>query len=135
VRYRSLKTLTQPAAEPVSLSEAKQHCRVDTDSDDAYIGSLIAAAREWCEAYCDETFVHTRYKMTLDSFPTEIELPRPPMATAGTATAVVVTYTLENQTTARRDARRLADELQRLLALASARLQRGDGHVVGWPRR
>jgi len=100
VRYRSLKTLTQPAAEPVSLSEAKQHCRVDTDSDDAYIGSLIAAAREWCEAYCDETFVHTRYKMTLDSFPTEIELPRPPMATAGTATAVVVTYTLEHQTTA-----------------------------------
>ena len=100
MRYRSLKTLTQPAVEPVTLAEAKAHCRVDTSTDDAYIGSLIEAAREWCEAYCDETFVHTRYRMTLDSFPVEIELPRPPMATSGTVTAVVVTYTLENQSTA-----------------------------------
>lgn len=100
MRYRSLTTLTPPAVEPVTLAEAKQHCRVDTTNDDAYIGSLITAAREWCEAYCDETYVHTQYRMTLDSFPTEIELPRPPMATSGTATAVSVTYTMENQATA-----------------------------------
>jgi hypothetical protein len=100
VYYRSLSILTQPAVEPVTLAEAKTHVRVDTTADDAYISSLIQVAREWCEAYCDETFVHTQYRMTLDSFPTEIELPRPPMATAGTVTAVVVTYTLENQTTA-----------------------------------
>ena len=100
MRYRSLTTLTQPAVEPVTLAEAKQHLRVDTTTDDAYIHSLVHAAREWCEAYCDETFIHTQYRMTLDSFPVEIELPRPPMATAGTTTAVVVTYTLENQTTA-----------------------------------
>lgn len=100
MRYRSLKTLTQPASEPVSVAEAKGHCRVDTDSDDAYIGSLITAAREWCEAYCDETYLHTQYRMSLDSFPRQIRVPRPPMATSGTATAVVVTYTLENQSTA-----------------------------------
>lgn len=100
MRYRSLTVLNRPTLEPVTLSEAKTHCRVDTTADDAYIGSLITAAREWCEAYCEQTFIHTRYRMTLDSFPVEIELPRPPMATAGTVTAVVVTYTLENQTTA-----------------------------------
>ena len=100
MRYRSLKTLTPPAVEPVSLAEAKSHARIDTDTDDAYVSSLITAAREWCEAYCDETYLHTQYRMSLDSFPTEIELPRPPMASSGTATAVVVTYTLENQTTA-----------------------------------
>ena len=100
MRYRSLTTLTQPAVEPVTLAEAKQHLRVDTTTDDAYIHSLVHSAREWCEAYCDETFIHTQYRMTLDSFPVEIELPRPPMATAGTTTAVVVTYTLENQSTA-----------------------------------
>jgi len=38
--------------------------------------------------------------MTLDSFPVEIELPRPPMATSGAATAVSITYTLESQSTA-----------------------------------
>ena len=100
MRYRSLKTVTQPTVEPVSLADAKQHCRVDTDSDNAYIASLITAAREWCSAYCDETLVHTQYVMSLDSFPVEIELPRPPMATHTAYTAVSVTYTLENQTTA-----------------------------------
>ena len=100
MRFRSLKTLTPPTVEPVTLAEAKAHCRVDTSTDDAYISSLITAAREWCEAYCDETFVHTQYRMTLDAFPHEIELPRPPMASSGTVTAVTVTYTLENQSTA-----------------------------------
>lgn len=100
MRYRSLKVLTQPTVEPVSLAEAKAHCRVDTDTDNAYLASLIRAAREWCAAYCDETFVHTQYVMTLDSFPVEIELPRPPMATASGYTAVTVTYKNENQTTA-----------------------------------
>ena len=100
MQYRSLTTQTPPAVEPVTLAEAKTHCRVDTSTDDAYISSLITAAREWCEAYCDETFVHTQYRMTLDAFPHEIELPRPPMASSGTVTAVAVTYTLENQSTA-----------------------------------
>jgi uncharacterized phiE125 gp8 family phage protein len=100
VRYRSLTRLTPPAVEPVTLAEAKHHCRVDTNSDDAYISSLITAAREWCEAYCDETYIHTQYVMRLDSFPVEIELPRPPMATSGTVTAVSITYTIEDQTTA-----------------------------------
>ena len=100
MQYRSLTTQTPPAVEPVTLAEAKTHCRVDTSTDDAYISSLITAAREWCEAYCDETFVHTQYVMKLDAFPHEIELPRPPMASSGTVTAVAVTYTLENQSTA-----------------------------------
>ena len=100
MQYRSLTTTTPPAVEPVTLAEAKAHCRVDTSTDDAYISSLITAAREWCESYCDETFVHTQYRMTLDAFPHEIELPRPPMASSGTVTAVTVTYTLENQSTA-----------------------------------
>ena len=47
MRYRSLKTLTQPTVEPVSLAEAKSHCRVDTDADVALISAYIKAAREW----------------------------------------------------------------------------------------
>jgi len=100
VQYRSLTVTSSPALQPVNLSEAKTHLRVDTDDDDAYIAALIVAAREWVEAYIDETLIHTQYVMKLDSFPREIELPRPPMATSGTVTAVSITYTLENQTTA-----------------------------------
>ena len=104
MQYRSLTRQTQPAVEPVTLSEAKAHLRVDTTADDAYIGSLISAAREWCEQYLDRSLVHTQWVMRFDKFPPDgtmdIELPRPPMATAGTATAVALTFTYENGTTA-----------------------------------
>ena len=104
MQYRSLTRQTAPAVEPVTLSEAKAHLRVDTTTDDAYIGSLITAAREWCEQYLDRTLVHTQWVIRFDRFPPDgtmdIELPRPPMATAGTATAVALTFTYENGTTA-----------------------------------
>jgi len=104
VQYRSLTRQTAPAVEPVTLSEAKAHLRVDTATDDAYISSLITAAREWCEQYLDSTLVHTQWVMRFDRFPPDgtmdIELPRPPMATAGTTTAVALTFTFENGTTA-----------------------------------
>jgi uncharacterized phiE125 gp8 family phage protein len=93
MRYRSLRTVTQPVVEPVSLAEAKAHCRIDSDADDFYIVSLITAAREWVETYMDEALIHQQLVMRLDGFPAEIELPRPPMATSGTATAVSVTFT------------------------------------------
>ena len=99
MQYRSLTRQTPPTVEPVTLTEAKAHLRVDTDADDAYIAGLITAAREWVEQYLDRALVHQQYVMRLDSFPYEIELPRPPMANAGTATAVAVTYTLGDEST------------------------------------
>lgn len=97
MRFRSLRRVTQPIVEPVSLSDAKAHCRIDSNIDDAYVASLISAAREWVEDYIDRTLVYTQYQMRLDKFPPEIELPRPPMAFSGTATAVAVTY-IQNET-------------------------------------
>jgi uncharacterized phiE125 gp8 family phage protein len=92
-RYRSLKRLVAPAAEPVTLAEAKRHLRVDTNDEDSLISHYITTAREWCEDYLDRALVTQQLLMRLDAFPDEIELPRPPMATAGTATAVSITYT------------------------------------------
>jgi uncharacterized phiE125 gp8 family phage protein len=77
---------------------------VDVSDDDTYIGTLITAAREWCEQYLDRTLVNTQWVMRFDSFPPDgtqdIELPRPPMSLAGTTTAVALTFTYENGTTA-----------------------------------
>ena len=95
-QFRSLNRQTQPAVEPVSVSEAKQHLRVDTSDDDSYIAALITAARQWAEEYLDRTLVFTQWVMRLDTFPHEIELPRPPAATSGTATSMTVTYTLND---------------------------------------
>ena len=100
MQYRSLTRATPPAVEPVSVSEAKAHLRVDISDDDSYISTLITAAREWCEQYLDRTLINTQWTMRLDSFPYEIELPRPPIATSGTATTVAVTYTLGDDSTA-----------------------------------
>jgi len=91
-RYRSLKRTSAPAVEPVTLSEAKAHCRVDTTADDALIQSYITTAREWVEDYIDRALVTQQLVMKLDAFPAEIELPRPPMIASGTATAVTITY-------------------------------------------
>lgn len=104
MKYRSLSVATAPVLEPVTLAEAKSHCRVDTTDDDAYITSLITASRQWVEEYLDRALVQQQLTMRLDSFPYEIELPRPPMATSGTATAVTVTYTLGDESTATLDA-------------------------------
>jgi uncharacterized phiE125 gp8 family phage protein len=100
VQYRSLTRATPPAVEPVSVSEAKAHLRVDISDDDSYIQNLVSSAREWCEQYLDRTLITTQWTMRLDSFPYEIELPRPPIATSGTATAVTLTYTLGDDSTA-----------------------------------
>jgi len=91
-RYRSLRRTSAPAIEPVTLSEAKAHCRVDTDADNALIQGYITTAREWVEDYIDRALVTQQLVMKLDAFPAEIELPRPPMIASGTATAVTITY-------------------------------------------
>ena len=76
--YRSLRRILEPECEPVTLLEAKQHCRVDITEDDIYIEQLIRVAREYAETYCDMTFISTQYQMRIDRFPSEFMLPRPP---------------------------------------------------------
>lgn len=50
VHVDEIVTLVAAASEtPVSLAEAKTHCRVDTSDDDAYITSLIEAATTYCD--------------------------------------------------------------------------------------
>lgn len=93
-QYRSLTQATAPSVEPVSVSEAKQHLRVDTSDDDSYIAALIVAARQWAETYLDRTLISTQWTIRMDSFPHEIELPRPPMSSSGTTTATSITYTI-----------------------------------------
>ena len=101
MKYNSVTRATGPAVEPLTVAEATLHLRVDISDDDAYIGTLITASREWVENYLDRTLITTQLILRAAEFPTEeLELARPPMATAGTATAVVITYTLADTTTA-----------------------------------
>jgi SPP1 family predicted phage head-tail adaptor len=149
MRYRSLTVETAPAVEPVTLTEAKQHLRVDIDDDDTYIEALIVAARQYAEEYLDRALISQQLAVRMDTFPYEFELPRPPMATSGTLTTTAVTYALDpgSASTAvpttttlstsqlprrsRRHARTHSHGLQRHLAKPPKRSKRSDRHVVG----
>jgi uncharacterized phiE125 gp8 family phage protein len=78
--FRSLRRITQPAVEPVSLAFAKTHVRVDTETDDLYIQSLISVARQYVEDVLDITICTTVWEVKYDLFPIwAIVLPRLPM--------------------------------------------------------
>lgn len=74
--------LAAPALEPVSLAEVKAHLRVDADDEDAYITSLVVAARELIESLTGYALITQTFQMRLDAWPNEegaVELPRPPL--------------------------------------------------------
>jgi hypothetical protein len=66
-----LTLTTAPAAEPVSLAEAKLHLRVDTDvtADDDLITSLATAARQWVEEICGRSLITQTWQLALPGFP------------------------------------------------------------------
>jgi uncharacterized phiE125 gp8 family phage protein len=81
--YRSRVRFTAPAVEPVTLSEAKAQCRVDTSDEDAYLTGLITCAREYIEEILDLSMITQTWEARYDVFPLwEVILPRPPMQAA-----------------------------------------------------
>ena len=96
--YRSLTRHTAPTVEPVTLAEAKVQCRVDGSDEDAYITSLITAAREYVESVLDVSLISQVWEARYDTFPLwEIILPRPPMQ-AATVTVIYRDEAGNNQT-------------------------------------
>lgn len=86
VRSTSLTRVTAPPLEPLTLDEAKAHCRVDGATDDALLTALVQVAREWCEGVTERALVTQTWRLTLDAFPLDprdpcapIRLPRPPL--------------------------------------------------------
>lgn len=80
-RPPSIRVVTPPVAEPLSLSEAKDQIRVDQDftDEDTYISTLITAAREYCEGRKNYALVEQTLDYWIDQFPCSgiaIELPR-----------------------------------------------------------
>lgn len=76
----ALKLITAPAAEPVSLAEAKAQCRIDGSDEDALIALMISAARRAAEIRSGRALVTQTWELALDAFPASaIELPMPPV--------------------------------------------------------
>lgn len=76
-----LSRVLEPAAEPVTLAELKEHLRIDTSAEDSFLSSLIASARSWIERSTGRVLITQTWQMLFDAWPTSstIFLPRPPL--------------------------------------------------------
>jgi len=81
----ALICLEPPVVEPVTLAEAKLHCRIDVDDDDVLVGSLISTAREHLERISRPQLAMTaqRWLYVADAWPASatIELRPYPLLT------------------------------------------------------
>lgn len=92
----SLRVISPPTLDPVLLSEAKEHCRIDSDDQDALLAGFIIAARQHCEDETDRSFITQTLQLKIDSdWPVDrcgndcIVLPRPPHKTGA---VMAITY-------------------------------------------
>lgn len=74
-----LKRTVEPTGTPVSLTQAKLHCRIDHSEEDDLLIGLIAAAVSMVEDYCGRALMEQTWRLTLDEFADRIVLPRGPV--------------------------------------------------------
>jgi uncharacterized phiE125 gp8 family phage protein len=78
--------VTSPVAEPVSLSDARAHLRIDDTTADASLIGYITAARQWCEGYTRRVFARQTWEFTLDEWPCRIDFPLAPVVSVSSIT-------------------------------------------------
>lgn len=115
--------LTPPAVEPVTLSEAKAHLRVEHDADDAVIPDMITAARSWIEDLTGTALITQTWRMSVDAWPeTTITLAPTPLQSVSS----VKVFALDGNSTT------ISSSAYDLLSVGrNARLLRTSGAV--WP--
>ncbi len=92
----SLRAVTAAPYEPLSLSEAKLHLRIEdtATTEDTLIAGLIRAARGFAEHYTGRVFVQRTLEMRIEGFPgCELEIPRAPLQSIESVTYVDPTGT------------------------------------------
>lgn len=77
-----------PTAEPLSLAEAKAHCRVYGADDDGLLAGYIMAARAHAEVYTRRALMTQTLALTIDGgWPDDqIVLPKPPLQSVSSIT-------------------------------------------------
>lgn len=77
-----LELFTAPAIEPITLTEVKEHLRIDSSntSEDDFINTLIAAATVYYQSRSWRQLITATYKQYLEDFPAVgMELRKPPL--------------------------------------------------------
>lgn len=130
-----VRVTTAPTVEPVTLTEAKTDLRVDHTDDDAFITSLIVAARQEAEDLARRAFVNRGLTLSLSGWPEDgvIRLPYPPVSAVGS-----ITYYKEDNTSATMPATDyvlIGDVEPALIVLASGKSWPSDTLRAAYPVR
>lgn len=78
----SLRLITPPVAPAVSLADARVAARLDGTALDAELERVVRAYTEEAEHITGRAFITQTWLLTLERFPDEIELPKPPLVSA-----------------------------------------------------
>ena len=93
IDYTKTKISTAATVEPVSITELKDHLRIDRnlDEEDWLLEDYIKSAREYAEGYTGRRFITQKWKYYISEFPSkkEIDIPYPPLQ----ASSFAFTYT------------------------------------------
>lgn len=82
---------TAPTEEPVSIDEAKTHCRIENTEENGYVQGLIVAARQMVENYTNRALITQTWKAYFDRFPigyNPVDLPKAPVQSVTSITYV-----------------------------------------------
>jgi len=74
-----------PAAEPVTVDDAKAHLRIDTDAEDALIASLVLTSRLHIETALSLALITQSWTLLRDRWPItgHVDLPLAPLRSVG----------------------------------------------------
>ena len=86
----SLALTSGPAVEPVTVSEAKAHLRLDGSAEDILIASLIVTSRLHVEAALGLALITQGWRLTLDRWPPGREPVRFPLRPIAAVTSVTL---------------------------------------------
>jgi uncharacterized phiE125 gp8 family phage protein len=77
---KTWEVTTAPTVEPITITELKNYARIDGDSEDSILTSIIKGTRMLTEKYLNRALITQTITMNMDYWPSEvIELPRPPL--------------------------------------------------------
>lgn len=85
----SFTLITAPAIEPVSLADARLHCRIDSTAEDDLLAIYITAARQMAEELTNRALITQQWRQTLDAWPAEdVRLDRSPQVSIDSVTYI-----------------------------------------------
>lgn len=66
-----LEVVTGPTQEPITITNIKEHLRLDEDVDDLQVNAYIIAAREWAENYTGRFLMQRTMRQWYDASPVD----------------------------------------------------------------